>query len=307
MAAGVTQFEFIFVWSHGSMPTRVIRPGLNVLSVKDRDRWRMTVNRRKWDESVPLHVAAPSYDVPSFLRGRSTLEPLEIHEMGPVRGKTLLHLQCHFGLDTLSWARRGARVTGVDFSRPAVLTARRLAIQAGIRARFVQSNVYDLPQKLREAFDIVYTGKGALWWLPDMDRWAEVVATFLKPSGRFYLLEDHPVAEIFPNDAPISRLEAKVPYFSNQAFREEYDGTYATRTKMKHKVSYGWIHPVSEILSALIRHGLDIVSIREYPYSYWRRYPFMKEDRHGYWHLTQQQGLVPLMWSVTAQRRESVR
>ena len=116
--------------------------------MRARDRRRMSVNRRKWDESVALHVAAPTYDVPSFLRGRSTLQPLEIREMGSVRGKSLLHLQCHFGLDTLSWARRGALVTGVDFSLPAVQAARRLARKVGLRARFIHSNVYDLPQVL---------------------------------------------------------------------------------------------------------------------------------------------------------------
>jgi len=270
--------------------------------VKASDRRRMNVNRRKWDESVPLHVAAPSYDVPSFLRGRSTLQPLEVKEMGSVRGKSLLHLQCHFGLDTLTWARRGARVTGVDFSLPAVRAARRLARRAGIKARFIQSNVYDLPDVLNGSFDIVYTGKGAMCWLPDIERWAQVVATFLKPGGRLYLLEDHPVAEIFPNDPPITSLVPKDPYFGSRALREVYDGTYATHEKMKYKVSYSWIHPISETLSALIRHGLDITSVREYPYSYWPRYPFMTEDRQGYWHLTQQAGVIPLMWSVTARR-----
>jgi SAM-dependent methyltransferase len=270
--------------------------------MKVNDRRRMVVNRRKWDESVPLHVASRVYDVPSFLQGRSTLHSVEVKEVGPVRGKSLLHLQCHFGLDTLSWARRGARVTGIDFSLPAVRAARRLARQAGIRARFIQANVYDTPDVLDERFDIVYTGKGAMCWLPDIDAWARVLSRLVRPGGRFYLLEDHPVAEVFPNDPPITRLLPKDRYFGSRALREEYDGTYATREKMTHKVSYSWIHPVSETLSALIRHGLGIASVREYPYSYWRRYPFMKEDGRGYWHLTQQEGVIPLMWSVTAVR-----
>jgi len=270
--------------------------------VRKTDRRQMNVNRRKWDESVPLHVASNSYDVPSFLRGRSTLEPLEIEEVGSVRGESLLHLQCHFGLDTLSWARLGARVTGVDFSLPAVRAARRLARQAGITARFVRSNVYDLPDVLDEEFDIVYTAKGAICWLPDIDRWAQTVARFLKPGGRFFLLEDHPVAEVFPNDVTVTRLEPKVPYFTSRALREEYDGTYATSAKMRHRVSYCWIHPVSEVLSALIRHGLDIQAVHEYPYSYWHRYSFMTRDRRGYWHLTENEGLIPLMWSVRARK-----
>jgi len=271
--------------------------------VRQRDLRRMRINRRKWDESVPLHVDSPAYDVPSFLKGDSTLEPLEVEEMGSVRGKTLLHLQCHFGLDTLSWARRGATVTGVDFSRPAVRAARRLAQRAGIKARFLQSNVYDLPDVLDEQFDVVYTAKGALWWLPDIERWAQVVARFLRPGGRFFLLEDHPIAEVLSTDAEANRLVPRTPYFGGRAIREEYDGTYATRSKMKHRVSYGWIHPVYRVLSALIDHGLDVARIREYPFSYWQLFPFMTQDRRGYWHLKERGGIVPLMWSVTARRR----
>lgn len=266
------------------------------------DRRRMAVNRRKWDEAVPLHVASPGYDVPAFLRGTSTLRPIEVKEVGPVRGKSLLHLQCHFGLDTLSWARRGARVTGVDYSRPAVRAAKRLAREAGLSARFLESNVYDLADSLGEQFDIVYTAKGALCWLPDIDRWAEVVARFLRPGGRFYLLEDHPVIDVFPNGATTTRLEAKLPYFNARAMREEFDGTYATSAKMRHRVSYSWNHTVSETLSALIQHGIEIVLVREYPFSYWHRYPFMTEDRYGYWHLSRDEGLLPLMWSVTGRR-----
>lgn len=263
----------------------------------------MTVNREKWDESVPLHVVAPLYDVPSFLRGRSTLRSIEVKELGSVRGKSLLHLQCHFGLDTLSWGRLGARVTGVDFSLPAVRAARRLAREAGIEARFIRSNVYDLADHLTGQFDIVYTGKGAMCWLPDVDGWAKVVARFLRPGGRFYVLDDHPFAEIFPNDSPCTSLQPKIPYFETGALREEYDRTYATSVKMKHKVSYSWLHPLSKTLSALASHGLTIESVREYPYSHWKRYPFMAEDQQGYWHLTQQKGLIPLMWSLTARRR----
>ncbi|MFZ0698962.1 MAG: methyltransferase [Thermoplasmata archaeon] len=271
------------------------------------DRRRMNVNRRKWDESVPLHIASPSYDVASFLRGRSTLRPIEVEELGEVRGSSLLHLQCHFGLDTLSWARRGARVTGVDFSLPAIRAARRLSRHTGIKARFVQSNVYDLPEVLEEQFDIIYTGKGAMCWLPDIDRWAQVVGRFLNPGGRLYFLEDHPIADVFPNEATTTRLELKFPYFGTRALREEYDGTYATNVKMRHRVSYSWIHPVSETLSALARRGLTIESVREYPYTYWRRFSFMTRDLNGWWHLTKDQGRIPLMWSVVARREGPAR
>ena len=277
-----------------------MRTGLSAELVMQKDRGRMNINRRKWDESVPLHVASASYDVPSFLRGKSTLLALEVKELGSVRGKSLLHLQCHFGLDTLSWARRGAKVTGVDFSLPAIRAARRLARQVGIKARFLPSNVYDLPGVLDERFDIVYTAKGVICWLPDIDRWAQVVARFLKPGGRFYFLEDHPIAEVFPNEPAVTRLELKIPYFTSHALREEYDGTYAVDVKMRNRVTYSWIHPVSKVLSAMVKSGLRIETVREYPFSYWRRFSFMTQDSKGYWRLKESEGLIPLMWSVKA-------
>jgi SAM-dependent methyltransferase len=262
----------------------------------------MTVSRQKWDEAVPLHVASELYDVPAFLRGRNPLDPLEIREMGPVRGRSLLHLQCHFGLDTLSWARLGATVTGVDYSLPAVRAARRVARQAGLAGRFVHSNIYDVPKVLHEEFDIVYTGKGAITWLPDLERWAEVIDRFLKPGGRFYLVEDHPLVEVFPNDGETRKIEPKLSYFEPAAVREEFDGTYATRAKMRHRVSYSWFHTVSQILNALTRKGLRIQTVREYPFTYWKRWSWMTRDGRGYWHLPELDGALPLMWSVTARK-----
>jgi SAM-dependent methyltransferase len=263
----------------------------------------MAINRRKWDESVPLHVASRSYDVPAFRSGRTTLERVEIAEMGSVRGRTLLHLQCHFGLDTLSWARRGARVTGVDYSLPAVRAARRLAREVEIPARFLHSNVYDLPGRLDEEFDIVYTGKGAICWMPDLTRWARIVADRVRPGGRFYLLDDHPIADTCPNDASATHLELRPDYFRRRPFRDVTDGTYAAReVRMRYRVSYSWVHPVGTVLTALARAGLTITSVHEFPFSYWYKFPFMRRGRDGYWHLTSQEGALPLMWSIQARK-----
>ncbi|TMB65463.1 MAG: class I SAM-dependent methyltransferase, partial [Chloroflexi bacterium] len=137
------------------------------------------------------------YDVTGFKAGKSRLKPVEREELTGVQGKSLLHIQCHFGLDTLSWAREGAIVTGVDFSEPALEAARGLADECGIEARFIHSDVYSVPQKLSEQFDIVFTSYGALCWLPDMHRWAEIVARFLKPGGTFYMVEFHPMSGVF--------------------------------------------------------------------------------------------------------------
>jgi SAM-dependent methyltransferase len=271
--------------------------------MKNGDRQRMGANRAWWDEAVPHHLVADSYGVPLFLQGKSSLRPLEVREMGSVRNKTLLHLQCHFGLDTLSWARRGANVVGVDYSLPAIRAARRLAHQADIKATFLQSNVYALPKEFDRRFDCVYTAKGVLPWLPDMDRWAAVIGRTLKPGGRFFLLEDHPIAEVFANDGAATELKLAGSYFDGKSIREVSEGTYASAAKMRHRVTYGWNHSVSRILSALTAHGLDLDTVREYPYTFWRRFPFMREDSQGWWHLTTGEGMIPLMWSVRAHRR----
>ena len=164
-------------------------------------------NRRHWDEVVPIHMRSDLYDVDSFKAGKSKLKPVEREELRDVRGKTMLHLQCHFGLDTLSWAREGAIVTGVDFSEPAIEGAKALAAETGIEARFIISDVYSLPDRLEEEFDIVFTSYGAICWLPDIGRWAQVVTRFLKPGGTFYMVEFHPVCGIFDNDPAVTDLK----------------------------------------------------------------------------------------------------
>lgn len=269
----------------------------------DPNRRRMATNRRMWDESVPLHVASQSYDVPGFRRGGLSIHSLEVEDVGPVRGRSLLHLQCHFGMDTLSWARLGARVTGVDFSPPAIAAAQQLAVETSLDGRFVESNVYDLPKVLKGKFDVVYTGKGAICWLPNMARWAKVAAHFLKPGGRFYLLEDHPIAEVFENGPTTTSYAFQLPYFGGRPCRDDSPGTYAApNARLQHAVSYSWIHPVSETLGALIGAGLRITAVREYPFSYWHRYPFLRLRRDGWWHSTVKDGRVPLMWTVKARK-----
>ena len=158
-------------------------------------------NQRLWDAWTKVHAEGEFYDVAGFRQGGLRIRPYEIAALGDVSGKTLLHLQCHFGLDTLSWARLGATVTGVDFSPASIRLARELAADIGIAdARFIESNVYQLPIRLGDEFDIVYTSRGVLGWLPDIRGWARVVARFVKPGGRFYISEIHPVLQGFENE-----------------------------------------------------------------------------------------------------------
>jgi ubiquinone/menaquinone biosynthesis C-methylase UbiE len=188
-------------------------------------------NRELWDVWTKIHVGSEFYDVESFRDGRRPIrvEDYEIAEVGSVEGKRLLHLQCHFGLDTLSWARLGADVTGVDFSEQAMAAARALAAEVGIPARFIQSDVYKLPEVLDEQFDVVYTSCGVLGWLPDIEAWARVAARFVRPGGFLYVTEIHPVAQVFDDEGvEPGQLRLRYPYWSHaEPLRFEVKGSYA--------------------------------------------------------------------------------
>ena len=185
----------------------------------------LEANRRLWDAWTPFHVASAFYDVDGFKAGRKELGPIELAGVGDVRGRSLLHLQCHFGLDTLAWAGRGAIVTGVDFSEPAIVAARALAAELGIDARFVVSDVYALPDRLAGEYDIVFTSHGVLSWLPDLAGWARVVARFLKPGGAFFVVDTHPFAYVFDDERTDSELRVRYPYFPRpEPLREEKTG-----------------------------------------------------------------------------------
>jgi len=264
------------------------------------DAHRMAMNRAMWDERVPIHVAADFYDVDGFRTGRRRLavEPFEVDELGDVEGRTLVHLQCHFGLDTLSWARLGARVTGLDFSGPAVDAATALAAEIGVDADFVRADLYDAVRALgRRTFDVVYTGKGALIWLPDIRRWAEVCAALLAPGGTFYLSEFHPLADIFGWES----LEIERSYFDPSPLLDESSGTYADfDAPTTQNVNYEWQHPLGAVVSALIDAGLVIEFLHEYPFTLFPRWPFLEKRDDGSYVVPPAIPQLPLMYSIRA-------
>ena len=263
----------------------------------------LEANRRHWDECVPIHVRSGMYDVASFKAGESKLKPVELEELRDVRGKTMLHLQCHFGLDTLSWARdEGAIVTGIDFSEPAIEAARALAAECGIDATFLVSELYALPERLDGQFDIVFTSYGALCWLPDIERWAQVAAHFVKPGGTFYAVEFHPIVGIFDDAPGVTDLHVRYPYFpTDEPLRFEEDGTYADRAaKLAHRVTYSWPHPVSEVTTALIDAGLRIDFVHEFPFTVEPWFPFMEQTAERTFRLTKHDGSLPMLFSIKA-------
>jgi SAM-dependent methyltransferase len=262
-------------------------------------------NQVLWDAWTKIHVPSAFYDVASFRDGTRPIRLVdyELEEVGPVEGRTLLHLQCHFGLDTLSWARLGARVTGVDFSVEAVAAARALADDLGIEARFVQSNLYDAPDVLHEQFDIVYTSRGVLGWMPDIQGWAGVAAHFVRPGGTFYVTEVHPVAQVFADeDVAPGELRLGYPYWSHEApISGDVVGSYADPTAPTDGLrEHGWDHSLGEIVTALIDAGLRIELLHEFPFVEWP-VPFLVEGDDGRYRLpADAKGELPLFFSIRA-------
>jgi SAM-dependent methyltransferase len=263
----------------------------------------LELNRLAWDERVPLHVSSAFYDNETFSAGRSSLRAFEVEEVGSVEGKSLLHLQCHFGQDTLSWARRGARVTGLDFSAPALEAAEHLAVEAGIEAEFVLANVYDAVDALAgRTFDVVYTGLGALIWLPDVPRWAQVCASLVAPGGLFYLAEFHPIIDTFDDD----RLEVVEPYFRPEGHRWETPGSYVDESApTRHNATWEWTHPLGEVVTAIIEAGLELRFLHEHAMTLWPRFPFLERRGDGTYHLPEDRPTLPMLYSLAATKPDA--
>ena len=259
-------------------------------------------NRRYWAGLVPVHLDSQFYDVAGFKAGKSTLKPTELREVGDVSGRSLLHLMCHFGLDTLSWARLGARVTGVDFSGPAINAARRLAEDCDVEAVFIESDVYDLTSKLDDQFDIVFTSYGVLFWLPDVVRWAQVVAQCLRPGGVSYIVELHPVCGIFEQRDSAADFVVRRPYFTpKEPLRIEEEGSYADNdARLEYRVTYSWPHSLGEVVTALIDAGLRIDFLHEFPFTAEEFFPSCVASPDGSFRLAQHNGSIPLLYSIKA-------
>jgi len=265
-----------------------------------RDQWQ-EANRASWDERVPIHVSGTFYGVEAFKAGEEHLRPFELEEMGDVSGKDLLHLQCHFGKDTLSWARHGARVTGLDFSVPAVEAARKLAADVGLDARFVNSDVYEAGEALGgRTFDVVYTGLGALNWLPDIGRWAGVVAGLIRPGGTLYLAEFHPFTDVFGDDD----LTVEHDYFHKEEPQVwDEPGTYADlEAETTNNLTYEWNHTLSDVVAALIEAGLVLEFLHEHDYTLFPRWPILEKSDFDTYRLPGGTPQIPLMYSLKARR-----
>ena len=256
----------------------------------------VAANRAGWNLRTPVHLQSSFYDLEGWKAGRTSLQAIELEEMGLVAGRSLLHLQCHFGQDTLSWARLGASVVGCDLADVAVESARALAQELALPARFVCCNLYDLPTQLEEKFDIVFTSYGSIGWLPDLTAWAGVVKHFLKPGGFFYMVDFHPVVWMF--DSEFKKIE--YAYHNTGPIATDNSGSYTDRDADIHYRDYGWNHSLSEILNSLLGQGLRLDFLNEFPYSPYSVFSPCVRGADGNYRIAGMEDKIPMIYSLKA-------
>jgi SAM-dependent methyltransferase len=265
------------------------------------------VNRRNWDERVALHATSPEYGLERFRQDPTHISDVvrfDLPRLGDIRGLTGVHLQCHIGTDTVSLARLGAKMTGLDFSAPALTVATELARDIAADAHFVQAMVYDAPTVLgRERFDLVFTGIGALCWLPDIDRWAQVVADLLVPGGRLFLREAHPMFWTLDYETE-DRLVIDYPYFTTAApIVESEEQTYVATDDgltLRNSTTHSWNHGLGEIITGLLDHGLRLTAFVEHDSVPWNPMPAQMVARHGEWVLRERPERLPMTYTLQA-------
>lgn len=254
---------------------------------------------------VDIHVKSKFYRLEEFKAGKTSLLPTEIKELGDVHGKTMLHLQCHFGMDSLSWARKGALVTGIDFSDKAIIKARELAEEIGVPATFIQSNVYNIPEIIKDTFDIVFTSYGTIYWLDDLKGWAKIINQCLKSGGIFYFIDGHPFSHMIDENT-IGMLKVSNLYFTEgKPLVWEEPGDYTDEdpnnpTILENMLGYGWGHTISEIINSLIEAGLQIEFIHEFPFGFFGFHPDLKRCEDGLWRFQTLKPEIPLTLSIKA-------
>ncbi len=259
----------------------------------------LDINRTLWNAKADYHLASDFYALEAFKAGKSSLNDIELDLLGDIKGKSLLHLQCHFGQDTLSLARMGAQVTGVDLSDRAIDAANFLASELGLDARFICCDLYSLPEHLEEKFDVVFTSYGTIGWLPDINRWAEIVSRYLKPGGKFVFAEFHPLVWMYDND--FTRIA--YPYFHGDPIVEITEGTYADTSAPISNDSISWNHGLAEVVTSLLNNGLTLRQFREYDYSPYPCFPHVKAISEGKYLIEPLGAGVPLVYALEMEKK----
>lgn len=256
----------------------------------------LDINRTSWNKKTEVHLNSAFYDMEGFLKGNTSLNDIELALLGDVKDKSILHLQCHFGQDSISLSRMGAEVTGVDLSDAAIAQAKQIAQQTGTNTQFVCSDVYDLPNHLDQQFDMVFTSYGTIGWLPDVDKWAKVIAHFLKPGGTLVFAEFHPVVWMFDNDFK----EVAYNYFNADPIVETESGTYAD-TKANITLDYvSWNHDLGEVLGSLLNNGLVLEQFKEFDYSPYDSFKHTVEIAPKKFRIKHLDNKIPMVYALVA-------
>jgi 2-polyprenyl-3-methyl-5-hydroxy-6-metoxy-1,4-benzoquinol methylase len=255
-------------------------------------------NKHAWNEKTSVHVDSEFYHHTDFLEGKTSLKEIELALLGNIAGKKILHLQCHFGQDTLSLARMGADVTGIDFSDKAIAFAQKTNQELGLNAKFICCDIYTLPQHLQEQFDIVFTSYGTIGWLPDMDKWASVIAHFLKPQGQFVFVEFHPVVWMYDNHFK----HIAYNYFNTEAIVEIEKGTYADKEASIEIETISWNHSLSEVIGNLMKHQIQLIDFQEYDYSPYACFQDLEEISPSRFVIKHIGNKLPMVYSLVMQR-----
>jgi len=256
------------------------------------------VNRDSWNQRTQAHINSSFYNLPEFKKGTSSLNDIELALLGDVKGKSILHLQCHFGQDSISLSRMGAHVTGIDLSDKAIDQARILAKELNVDTEFICCNIYDLPQHLNKTFDIVFTSYGTIGWLPDLEAWAKIVSQYLKPNGQFFFVEFHPVVWMFDDNFETIGYN----YFNEEAIIETEQGTYADRKadlKLKHIT---WNHPLSDVFSSLLQKDLTIKAFEEFDYSPYNCFNKTVEVATKKYRIAHLSNRIPMVYALVAEK-----
>jgi ubiquinone/menaquinone biosynthesis C-methylase UbiE len=258
----------------------------------------LEINKKLWNNKTQVHLNSDFYDNDNFIKGKSSLNSIELDLLGNIEGKSILHLQCHFGQDTISMAKLGAKVTGIDLSNKAIEAANDLTEKMNVEASFICCDIYDLPNHLDQTFDIVYTSYGTIGWLPDLDKWANIVSRFLKPEGQFVFVEFHPVVWMFDDD--FSHI--KYNYFNTGPIVELEEGTYADKEADISDEFVAWNHDLGEVMSSLINQGLVIKDFKEYNYSPYNCFNGTTEVEPGKFVIQKMDSKLPMVYSIVANK-----
>lgn len=256
------------------------------------------INKQSWNNRLQAHLDSEFYDLESFKKGTTSLNEIELSLLGNIEGKSILHLQCHFGQDSISLARMGANVTGVDLSDQSIAVAQELANELKVNARFICCNIYDLPQHLNEQFDYIFTSYGVLGWLPDLNAWAKLIHQFLKPNGKLVLAEFHPVVWMFDDNF----THVGYNYFNTGALVEHETGTYADRTADLAQSYINWNHGLGEVIQSIIANNLSLKHIEEFNYSPYACFKHTKKIGDRKFQIPHIEDKIPMVYALVAEK-----